>query len=550
MPQPHAPNRERVDRFTWNRHYFRDATPLGRWRGPLCLLALALPVAWIGFLIASPTALSLEESVTHGELADPHAAWENRCEACHQPSSLADASIGGILSASAVHDRWNTYRCETCHPGQPGNLKDYAPHHPTASWKDDHKDLSCAACHHDHQGRNFSMVKLPDTDCAQCHQDLKQHHRGGDLKYQAAITGFPGGHPEFAGRKKEFERTLKFNHDHHMTVGIPSNLNGRGAMKLADLDEAYRARYSANENGLVQLDCASCHQLAGRGLDANAATWKAANALVQNLPKQPMFPSRSNGEYYLPVTYEAHCQACHPTSAGPIGVPGLPVKDLAIKVPHRLTAKQLDEQIRASVVSGLLKQDAFKGKIDDIEPRLDPLVAEPVSKAVDQLTAEAKKRFFVRGQAGGGCLQCHYPAAPTSFDLKPVDSPAVWFPSAKFNHASHRAMACADCHEHGKNQAAIFNDGVLNDEKLWTPEAVDIPAKNNCAQCHSPRRDLTIDNKTVVVGNVRHGCVDCHRYHNGEHALQGLGSPWRDPPKGRHLEINQLLGGLPSKGAP
>jgi len=28
----------------------------------------------------------------------------------------------------------------------------------------------------------------------------------------------------------------------------------------------------------------------------------------------------------------------------------------------------------------------------------------------------------------------------------------------------------------------------------------------------------------VTGGGVRHACVDCHRYHNGDHSLQGRGA--------------------------
>ena len=40
---------------------------------------------------------------------------------------------------------------------------------------------------------------------------------------------------------------------------------------------------------------------------------------------------------------------------------------------------------------------------------------------------------------------------------------------------------------------------------------------------------------------VRHNCVDCHRYHNGDHPLQGRGAAAFDPPK--KTTIAEWIGG-------
>ena len=45
---------------------------------------------------------------------------------------------------------------------------------------------------------------------------------------------------------------------------------------------------------------------------------------------------------------------------------------------------------------------------------------------------------------------------------------------------------------------------------------------------------------------MRHGCADCHRYHNGDHPFQGRGAPARDP--AAPLTVGEfLLGGTAAK---
>ena len=53
-------------------------------------------------------------------------------------------------------------KCEACHKGP--------PHHAEAT-----PELACAACHHDHRGRDASLVRLADSDCTRCHADLTNH---------------------------------------------------------------------------------------------------------------------------------------------------------------------------------------------------------------------------------------------------------------------------------------------------------------------------------------------------------------------------------------
>ena len=62
-----------------------------------------------------------------------------------------------------------------------------------------------------------------------------------------------------------------------------------------------------------------------------------------------------------------------------------------------------------------------------------------------------------------------------------------WLVQAKFNHAKHAGLACAECHDatHSRETSDIL-----------------LPARETCATCHSPR------------GGVVDNCATCHTFHN------------------------------------
>jgi uncharacterized paraquat-inducible protein A len=87
-----------------------------------------------------------------------------------------------------------------------------------------------------------------------------------------------------------------------------------------------------------------------------------------------------------------------------------------------------------------------------------------------------------------GCAYCH--AVKTASGSPKITQPVImerWLAQAKFNHAKHANLACAQCHDavHSRDTADIL-----------------LPAKATCVVCHSPR------------GGVVDTCATCHTYHN------------------------------------
>jgi len=129
------------------------------------------------------------------------------------------------------------------------------------------------------------------------------------------------------------------------------------------------------------------------------------------------------------------------------------------------------------------------------------------------------------------CAECHYfagksvaeaikPGAVPDLRVEPTKVPTVWLKHAKFNHKSHRAVQCAECH--GAATTSESHTDVL------------IPDRDSCIRCHAP---------TTSAGTpgARFHCTECHLYHNGNHPLQGLGAAKRKPVNER--DVTDFLSG-------
>ena len=99
-------------------------------------------------------------------------------------------SVGGSSQSDA--------QCKRCHAGP--------VHH--ASQEPGRRPLACASCHHDHRGRDASLVRIGDQHCTQCHSDLTAGHVKPGYTPEAAVkvTRFDANlehHPEFRATKEK-----------------------------------------------------------------------------------------------------------------------------------------------------------------------------------------------------------------------------------------------------------------------------------------------------------------------------------------------------------
>ncbi|HEY1187602.1 MAG TPA: hypothetical protein VGE74_08080 [Gemmata sp.] len=556
---PRSPSRDLSDRFTGRRGYFRSPDAFRRGRRALTVVALLAAGAWAAVDVAKP-AQRVQYSHSHGRLAEVHAAFEYNCEACHKAHRVSL----NPLDAFKARDRWHDLTCEKCHAGP--------PHHVAVNDKALAFHNRCSNCHHDHEGRSGSLVRLADKDCNWCHADLGKYYvpeqsvtkTHGEPPFANAVTNFVKDHPEFRSLDiSKSPRTLTFSHAVHMSPGQAYGPNGKEAMTVARLNAiggpAAVARYAPgltvekDANTKIELNCASCHALdAGTGTKAFDAV---KGTLAKGDPVRALLPPRAEGAYFLPTTFEAHCRSCHPLAAneGVVERNGLKFLLPRFDVPHRLQPADLRPVLKAGYIKGLLAAgrplDAPKdtgsapiGKLDPQQPPPPP--RSPLGDEADRLADTANRLLLTpRAQLEAGqsaCYKCHVREPGTEGEkarIAKVPDRTVWLKHAKFNHASHRGATCATCHP--GTGPAYFDDPNRANE----PEPVQIVGMKHCRACHAPTGTVVeLEGAGKLVGGgARFGCTDCHRYHNGDLPLQGRGAAARAA--GTPLSLREWLTG-------
>jgi predicted CXXCH cytochrome family protein len=522
------PETAKVRRSRIDLGYYHVPDRQARWRKLVTGLALLAAAAWV---VAAPIWGSNRPSNVHflqqarlaskGSLARPHAIWESTCEACHIPFTPINTSHWA--PSLSIRPQADGARCKTCHAGPIHHVNQREEAVP-----------SCAECHRDHRGREASLLAMNDSVCTVCHGDLKEHRKpgAGPLTVSASVRGFDmAHHPEFtpspSAAGPESGR-IKFSHARHLVAGMPLEPGGK-PFTFADLEAADRARYGwTAKQGLetpVQLECGSCHQLDGEAY---------ARGLERRFAK--LVPARIPGATMLPVVYENHCRACHPLPFEP-NVPGRRVR-------HGQEPRELVDELYRFYASETVKDDpALLRRFVPPEPIPGPAAPREVlvaQSAVADKTLGALKLLFdsgVKREYQSGCVKCHdlkplaRPlvdlATASSLELQPVVVGSLWFQSAVFNHATHRAIDCGQCHERVR-ESTDLSQHLL-------------PGIAQCVGCHAP---ATVRGQRPQ-GGAGVSCVECHRYHNGEEPTQGLGAAARRGSSANTVE--QFLSGEPPR---
>jgi hypothetical protein len=158
---------------------------------------------------------------------------------------------------------------------------------------------------------------------------------------------------------------------------------------------------------------------------------------------------------------------------------------------------------------------------------------------------------------GTAAQQNAYQPQVETAEIEPTNTPSVWFANSKFNHAAHRGTTCVSCHIGTQMEVAQYQALVAGKDDEKAIAAFRATEKSNpkdhlpdidaCRTCHGPAG--TKDGQPV--GGVRYGCTECHRYHNGEHPLQGRGAKSRNPDeKAQYKTFSEFLGGKPAGKTP
>jgi hypothetical protein len=146
-----------------------------------------------------------------------------------------------------------------------------------------------------------------------------------------------------------------------------------------------------------------------------------------------------------------------------------------------------------------------------------PLPGTPAD--IDAKVAAAE-RYLRETNACAKCHQLKMPdPSPADFalpDVEPANIPQVWLRHARFDHAAHRHMSCADCH------AQAYPPQGSGDPPSPTPDqdVVMIAGRDVCLKCHSPGPAISAPRAdrfaSGAPGGARFDCVECHQYHLAE----------------------------------
>ena len=421
------------------------------WRGRMTLAVIAASCAVLLVLLGKPPWRN--NFISPGEISRAHSGeafaalaannlLNQNCGACHVagnsgPHGMVSAALRaepGILdlkklaNAPAAGVTAIDGACIKCHV-----TKTF--HQPDAPM------ISCTYCHAEHQG--LVIAATTDANCGFCHGDAARmavtHADNGGIP---VIHHFADDHPQFRfiTEKRRDPDTLKFNHALHLT--------GTTMPKLP---------------GGEKLDCAFCH-----------------------LPD-------AAGAFLRPVVFEQNCRVCHSLQFDP-ATPQLTlphgsaefVSAFLRSLPKQyadLAAQQKSPDENGFVQQKLAGLRTQFGSGEDLERRVFFSTATFGPEAQIGTVSGGTRALFP------GCAYCHE-VKTTTAGAPQISAPVMperWLAPAKFNHAKHTNLACAQCHDavHSKDTADIL-----------------LPAKETCATCHSPR------------GGVVATCATCHTFHN------------------------------------
>ncbi|MBV1904519.1 MAG: cytochrome c3 family protein [Pseudomonadales bacterium] len=320
----------------------------------------------------------------------------------------------------------------------------------------------CASCHKEHNEPAY-MVVDSDALCTDCHNEPDSLE--GTNPHMQKVSGFSeSDHPAFEVALLVPEQTnratgalfdwqvverrlagatessnLKFPHDLHLDVEKVRNTNDGTA-----------------------LGCDACHTLS------------------------------ADMEHFVPISMEAHCQACHELTFD-VSSP-----DRQLPHGHAIEAIFAMEGYFMRSYSNPKKQSAVvRRRLPDKRAERFDCNESAFDCAERRTREEAVNQFSLRG-----CVTCHEVEdfqtddIYTRFQVHPVRLSQDFIPSAIFDHRSHLTQkdaegdkACLSCHPATQSGSST--------ELL-------IPDLDNCLGCHSDHS---------IADTVALDCIDCHAYH-------------------------------------
>jgi len=328
--------------------------------------------------------------------------------------------------------------CKTCHTDAHPHARITDQSQPELAAED------CESCHREHNG-DIGIIPRNQSLCSDCHQESMGH--SGQTDTLAAVSDFGVDHPQFKASLIRFDAT-----------GVAETervaLDAEGLREESMLTFPHDAHLDPAgieaPDGEVVMECIDCHR------------------------------TDAGGRLMAPINFENHCGACHQLNFDPSHPDRM--------VPHGKPAEVVD------VLTEFYSELGLRGAGREVE--IDPLESSDPA----QVLMWARRQALRTGDAlfqDRACGECHQVSRQdsenrVSWEVEPARVAGIWFPKAQFDHASHTAMKCLDCH------AALDSD---------SSEDVLLPGIETCRECHAGEQS---ENRLASA------CISCHRFHNPE----------------------------------
>lgn len=384
-----------------------------------------------------------------GPLASAHHTMANDCQSCH-----------GTPFSVVADDK-----CIVCHAGTAAHAD------PVRFPLPEIAQSRCAHCHRDHNGE-AGLVRADQELCSDCHRNL--HERVTTTTTLTDVGDFGTNHPQFKVLLPAWDENGKFTPQRVSMDQTPLvETSGLKFPHATHLDP----KGVKTHDGVRKLECASCHV------------------------------SEPGGALLAPINFEKHCQECHSL-------------DFDLRMPDRQVPHGEVAEIQY-MLGEYYSKVALEGGYDDIQapvfvrerrrPGQAAATQEETRQALqwarDQTLRITDDLFSKRT-----CTICHTvskdPAATQAgWRVAPVRVAGAWYEKARFTHARHATMACADCHIAA--QSKVSSDllipviGAVGTRSVQPPYA--------CRDCHGGEK------AKHQLGST---CIDCHGFHQAEMPLR------------------------------
>jgi hypothetical protein len=365
-----------------------------------------------------------------GPIANGHKVIETDCLRCH------------ASPFQPVQDK----ECLACHAvtEHSTRLADMVRAHPALN-------MRCAECHMDHNGEH-GLIHNDARECIGCHASMGSLLKGPALESVASLNN----HPQFRASIPVDNGKTAFK------IRVDDSLNARDPSTLK-LNHALHLKPGLRgKDGVVNLACSSCHQLA---------------------------PDRLT---LKPVQFEEHCQSCHAMEFDE-RLPGIEVPHQNSEVVYSFLLAEYTKLLlgKGEAEKPTAPQRILPGRGDDSGKNAVPPGLRPVYERARAAEAQLHTKT--------ACAVCHEVTkrpmgmrsiSDSEYEVSSTNDNHRWFPAARFSHGAHDAVTCDSCHE--KARTSEKTSDLL------------LPGVAGCQECHAQGH---------ARGHVESGCQTCHVYH-------------------------------------